>query len=744
MTRRGVVETPGLPGPDPQALAPVSTLVDRPRLIRRLQGVATPVVLLNAPSGYGKSVLLSQWAEQDPRRFESIILGDEHNDPVMLVTSIVDALERIEPVPAEVSEALAGPTPAIEDVVLPRLGRALRDRKVPFALVLDDFEHIESPQSLHVVSTLGRELVRGSQLALATRTEPALPIGRLRAHRILSEIGRGDLVMTKSECKTLLAELGLEPGPKHLDLLVRHTEGWPAALYLAGLALGQEADLGKAIAQFAGDDRIVVDYIREEFLDQVSQRRLEFLRRVSILDRLSGDLCDAVLGRTGSSTVLRDLSRSNMLLMPLDRRDEWFRFHPLLREMLRSELHRVEPSREIELNRRASDWWADHGDWDRAIRDAIEGEAFKRAGELIWMAYPEYASRGRQASITRWLDRLGEENVASDSALSQTNAWVNVTNGLGAQAEYWAAVSRSLLDRETDSPTKPAMTAGLRLVEAALSREGTESMSAHTGMAAELLPDESPWLSMCCLLDGVGLHLRGLRKEAQDRLAEGARRGAVGAPNMQVLCLAQLSLLAIEEGDWQLAETLASQARGQIERTGLGEYPTMALGLAVSALVSSHVGNVAKAATDMKLASRLLEMLDEFAPWYEAETRIVLARTAARLDDPPAATALLDEAARWQKLTPDATVLREWIDQAAAIAETVSASAVKDLTLAELRLLKFLPTHFSFPQIAGQLFVSPNTVKTQAQGLYRKLGVTSRGEAIEHARAAGLLDDDSS
>jgi LuxR family transcriptional regulator, maltose regulon positive regulatory protein len=742
MTKHGVAETTGLPGADRHPLSPVSTLVDRPRLIRRLQGAATPVVLLNAPSGYGKSVLLSQWAEQDPRRFESIILGDVHNDPVMLVTSIVDALERVEPVPAEVTEALTGPTPAIEDVVLPRLGRALAKRQTPFALVLDDFELIESPQSLQVVSTIGGQLVRGSQLALATRTEPALPIGRLRAHRGLSELGRADLVMTKTECKTLLAELGLQPGPEHLDILVRRTEGWPAALYLAGLALGQEADLGKAITEFAGDDRIVVDYIREEFLGQVSQRRLEFLRRVSVLDRLSGNLCDAVLGRTGSSTVLRDLSRSNMLLMPLDRRDEWFRFHPLLREMLRSELHRVEPGEEIELNRRASAWWAEHGDWDRAIRDAIEGEAVERAGELIWVAYPEYASRGRQASITRWLERLGEENVASDPALSQTKAWVNVTNGLGAQAEHWAAVSRNLLDREAASPKKLAMTAGLGLVEAALGRDGAEAMSAHAATAAELLPDESPWLSMCCLFEGVGLHLRGLRKEAQDRLAEGARRGAVGAPNMQVLCLAQLSLLAIEEDDWRLAEKLTYQARGQIERSGLGEYPTMALGLAVSALVSAHAGNVDRAAADRKLATHLLGTLDELAPWYEAETRIALARTAARLDDAPTATALLDEASRLLKLIPDATVLGEWIDRATAAAETVSGSAVKDLTRAELRVLRFLPTHFSFPQIAERLFVSPNTVKTQAQGLYRKLGVSSRGEAVEHARAAGLLDDD--
>jgi LuxR family transcriptional regulator, maltose regulon positive regulatory protein len=710
-------------------------------LIRKLEEAAAPVVLLNAPSGYGKSVLLQQWAEHDSRRFASIVLGVEHNDPVTLIASIVEALDQVEPVGAGFAAALAGPEPNL-DGVLPRLGQVLAGRKSPLVLVLDELERVEAPQSLHVVSTIGSQLPGGSQLALATRTEPALPIGRLRAHRRLAELGRAHLVMTKAECKALLASLGFEPSPKQLDILVRHTEGWPAALYLAGVALGEEPDLGKAISQFAGNDRIVVDYVREEFLAPVSPRRLEFLRRISILDRLSGSLCDAVLERTGSATVLRDLSRSNMLLMPLDRRDEWFRFHPMLGEMLRSELRRVEPGEEAGLHRRASDWWGEHGDMDRAIDHAIEGEALPRAGELLFMGVPEYMTRGRNATVVRWLDRLGDRAVASDPGLSLTAAYAHITRGDGTQAEHWGAVSAGLVDRIKASPEKEALTSGLALVDAALARQGVEAMSTQTAAAEELLPDESPWLSMCCLIDGVGLHLRGFRAEAHAKLAEGARRGAVGAPNVQVLCLAQLSLLAIEENDWQVAEMLASQARAQVERSSLGDYPMMALAVAVSAFVRSRTGKVEKAAADQRLATLLLEELDQFAPWYEVETRIVLARTAARLDDAPTAATMLDEASRLLKQTADATVLGEWIEQTATTIETVSASAVRDLTPAELRILQYLPTHLSFPQIAALLFVSPNTVKTQAQGVYRKLNVTSRREAVERARIAGLLDGD--
>ncbi len=731
--------SPTLPA-GPSSVALDGPSVARQRLIRRLDEARTPVVLLNAPSGYGKSVLLSQWAEQGSRPFTWLVLGEEHNDPAMLVASIIEALGQVEAVPADVTEALFAPESSVEGIVLPRLFRALAERRRDLVLVLDDLEQIESPESLAVVSAIGTHIKAGSQLALATRVEPALPIGRLRAHHGLTELGRADLAMTKVESNELLSGLGLELRPKQLDVMVRRTEGWPAALYLAGLALGEDTDLDRAVRQFAGDDRFVVDYIKEVFLVPISRRRLEFLRRISVLDRFSGELCDYVLKRRGSAAALRDLSRSNALLTTLDRRDEWFRFHALFREMLRAELHRAEPREEEGLHRRASQWWAEHGDWDRAIHHAIEGGAVDRAGELLWMGVPEYMTRGRNATVMSWLERLGEDVIASDSALSLTAAYAHITRGAGSEAEHWAAVSASLVSAEEASDKQEALSVGLSLVEAVLAREGVAAMSARTSAAATALPERSPWLSLCCLLDGVGMHLRGSRLGAQERLAEGARRGSVAAPSIQVLCLAQLSLLAIEEDDRVLAEMLASQARAQIDRSGLIEYPIMALGLAVSALVRSQLGKVREAAADQRLAIDLLGRLDGFAPWYEAETQLTLARTAARLDDAAAAIQMLEDAARALKLTPDAIVLNEWIEQTSVAIEAVSSGAAKVLTPAELRVLQFLPTHLSLPQIAAQAFVSPNTVKTQAQSVYRKLGVSSRREAVERARSSGLLD----
>jgi LuxR family transcriptional regulator, maltose regulon positive regulatory protein len=719
-----------------------SALLDRPRLLAKLEDSSVRLVLLCAPSGYGKSVLIEQWARRDPRPFLTLILGDQHNDPALLVGSIVDALEPIEPVAPGVRVALANLEPSMVRVVLPQLAASLQARQTPFALVLDDFERIDSPLAIAVVATIIESLPPGSQLVVATRSEPALPIGRLRVHRQITELGPEDLAMATRECRQLLTALGLDLTPGQVDILHRRTEGWAAAVYLAGLALSGVSDVDEAIARFAGDDRFVVDYIREEFLAPVESSRLEFLRRASVLDRLNGDLCDSVLERRGTGSQLRDLSHSNMLLTRLDRRDEWFRLHPLFRQMLRAELRRSEPEREEGLHRRASDWWVEHGDWDRAIGHAVEGGAVDRAGELLWAGIPEFTTRGRNATVIGWLDRLGEQTVASDAALSLTASYTAITQGAGGTTEHWAAVASGLIAREEASEKKTVLTAGLGLIEAALARGGVGAIADHTALAAELLPADSPWMSMCRLIEGVGLHLRGFRPEAHEKLADGARRGAVSAPNVQVLCLSQLALLAIEENDWTLAEMLASQARAQLDRSGIGDYPMMALALAVSAVVRSRTGRLEQSAADLRQGRKLLGQLEDFAPWYEAETWIALARAAARLDDAPAATLMLAEASRVLKLTPDAVVLETWIAETATSIEVVSASAIRDLTPAELRLLQFLPTHLSFPQIAAQVFVSPNTVKTQAQGVYRKLGVSSRREAVEEARAAGLLDPD--
>jgi LuxR family maltose regulon positive regulatory protein len=303
--------------------------------------------------------------------------------------------------------------------------------------------------------------------------------------------------------------------------------------------------------------------------------------------------------------------------------------------------------------------------------------------------------------------------------------------------EYWSAAAVRV------SGGDDRLTAHAALLRAAVAEDRVARMGEEARSACEGVPDDSPWRALGCLLVGVAWHLTGERKHARTTLEEGARRGAARAPNIQALCLAQLALLAIERRDWAAAESLAARAKAQVVRSGLGAYPTSALVYAVSSDVEARLGRVEASQADAEQAIGLLGALTDFSPWYEAECRIALARAAVRLSDSRQASALLADAAQQLQRAPDAEVAFGWIEDCKEQAELCSASSAGadwSLTTAELRVLQFLPTHLSFPDIAERLYVSANTVKTHARSVYRKLGASSRGEAVGQAREAGLLD----
>ena len=252
--------------------------------------------------------------------------------------------------------------------------------------------------------------------------------------------------MTRSEGGDLLARMGLKLSPADVATILRRAEGWPVAVYLAGLSLRGQRDVGRAVARFAGADRLVVDYLRDEFLAGLSRRKLEFLTRTSVLDTLAGPICDAVLERSGSAQVLRELARSNTLLVPLDRSDHAYRYHALFAEMLRSELRHQEPESEGPLHRRASAWYAEHHDVVQAIEHGIAAGDVARAGELIWANLSDYLNRGKLATVRSWLGRFGDEQIATSPALCLTAAKVALANGDGALGEHWERIGLKALD----------------------------------------------------------------------------------------------------------------------------------------------------------------------------------------------------------------------------------------------------------------------------------------------------------
>jgi LuxR family maltose regulon positive regulatory protein len=699
------------PAPPTPAFGP--GLVARARLVRRLvRARDVSVALLCAPAGYGKTTTLLEWAQQDERPFAWIALARAHDD----------------------REHLLG--------ALERGTQALARHGGPSVLVLDDVQVLRSPGAVDALAALVEDPPAGVQVVLASRRAPPLPLGRLRAHRRVIELTARDFAMTRSEARSLLELAGVELGAGQIDALVGRTEGWPAGLYLSALSLRDQPDASAAVAQFGGDDRAVADYIADALLSELSSEQIAFLMRTSVLDRLSGPLCDAVREEQGSAQLLRDLSRENVLIIPLDRTDSWFRYHRLLAQMLRAELRRREPELEPELHRRASRWLARDGDIDAAIRHAAAAADAELAGDLLWANLLRYVAQGHNATVRRWLDHFTDEQIGGNTALALVAANVHLAAGERDIAEHWTTAAAHALRCAAAGPAVRSMEAGIALMRAGIARNGVARMREDAARAHELDDDDGPWRSLDRQLEGTACHLLGERSRARTLLEEGSRRGVIAAPSTNALCLAQLALLALEGDDWKRVIDLAARARSQVERFHLDDYPAMSLVLAVSALGRAQLGQVEPAMRDCDDATDLLERNVDGAPWYVAEVRIVLARATLRLSDVLAARMHLEDAALALQAAPGSVVLDAWLDATRAQVDAYSASAVvvrASLTTAELRILRLLPTHLSFREMGSQLYVSPNTVKTQAQAVYRKLDASSRSQAVARALELGLL-----
>ena len=711
-------------------------LIERGRLSERLRAARTPAILLHAPAGYGKSVLLAQWAARDPRAFASVTLTDAHNDPAVLVASLLEAFAPIEPLPEPLAESIRNARPNL-DLIGRRLEEAMRAREVESVLVLDELEHLHAEPALRLLESVLAAAGGASTVAMATRTAKPIHVARLQAERRLTVLGAGDLVMTTGEATRLLTEAGLDAGEPEVATIVAKTEGWPVALYLAGLTRRPGAARGLPETGFGGDERNLVDYMREEFLATAPPADVDFLTRVAFLDQLRGELCDFVLGTTGSGARLAALARRNMLLVPLDRRDEWFRMHSLFADMLRAELNRRHGEEVAGLNRRAAEWWDTAGDANRAIGFALGAGDHARAGRLIWEAVPDFSITGRQATLQRWIERIGLERAAVDPHLSLTLAFDTFADGDGGGAEYWAASGRRLV--ESAAVEGADLRAGLGIIDAALARGGVEEMGVVACRARALLDREGALAAMADLFVGVAAQLDGDDERARRALADAARSAAVwNAPLFGVLALAQLALLAAAEEDWQTARILASQSRATIDRGGLIARPSVALAVAISAYIDAGEGRREQALADLAAGRALLARLRDFGAWFEVETAAALAAAAVELNDAAAATSLLSTARRRLADLPDAPMLDAWVADLEAALGRIAASGLDELTPAELRVLRLLPSHLSYRQIAAELTVSPNTVKTQIRSAYLKLGVSSRHEAVEACRAAGI------
>src|SRR5690242_100946 len=410
------------------------TLVPRPHLIDHLIASADRrATLISAPAGAGKTSLLAEWAAAgtDRRTVAWVSLDRDDNDPVRFWTYVLAALAgaglRAD---VDVDAALRTPGVDVTTLVLPPVINAAADSPVPVALVLDDY-HVVADPAIHRAVTSFIDLAPPQlHVVISSRSDPPLPRGRLLAHGELEEVRAADLRFSDAEARDLLnGLLRLDLGLEDVTRLVSRTEGWAAGLYMAALSLRGRPDPHAFIARFAGDDRHVVDYLASEVLGGVDEDVRTFMRRTSVLERISADLCDTILEARGSAQMLEHIERSNLFLLPLDTTREWYRFHGLFRDLLSHELTRTEPELIPALHTRAGRWRRQRGDLAAAIRHFTAAGEYGEATELIVDAWVTYLQRGQVSRVRSWLDGLPDEVVAGDPRLSLIGAWTAINVG---------------------------------------------------------------------------------------------------------------------------------------------------------------------------------------------------------------------------------------------------------------------------------------------------------------------------
>jgi LuxR family maltose regulon positive regulatory protein len=383
-------------------------------------------MLVSAPAGFGKSTLLAEWlaagpaAPTDERSAAWLSLDRGDNNPVAFWTYLIAALRTMAPgVGASALALLQETQSAAIETVLTTLLNDLGDVAGDMVLVLDDYHVIDAPELLEGMAFLLGHVPPGLHVVIAGRADPALPLARLRARGELVEIRAADLRFTPDEAVAYLnGAMGLELTAAEVAALEGRTEGWIAALQLAALSMQGRDDVSGFIAGFAGDARYVVDYLVEEVLQRQPDAVQAFLLRTSVLDRLSGPLCDAVTGGSGGRAMLESLDRGNLFLVPLDDRRRWYRYHHLFADVLRARLLDEQPEHIPELHRRASDWYEANGERAVAIDHALAAADFDRAADLVELAAPTLQRLRQEGTLRRWMEALPEEQFRVRPVLS--------------------------------------------------------------------------------------------------------------------------------------------------------------------------------------------------------------------------------------------------------------------------------------------------------------------------------------
>jgi LuxR family maltose regulon positive regulatory protein len=711
--------------------------VHRERLLEQLRpepGVRLTAVV--APAGSGKTTLLTAWCDTESGRRPVgwVSLDEGDNDLVSLWSHAFEALRQACPALEGLrSPELVGAGHILE-VFLPDLVNGLAEQG-DAVLVLDDFHRVQSASVRESVAWLVEHAPASFQFVVSTRTEPALGLPALRARGELLELRARDLGFSVDEAEILLndrLELGLER--EDVDELVERTEGWASGLYLAALSLGGVEDRHAFVQEFGGTNRPVLDFLVEEVLEGIEPELQTLMLRCSVVDRLSGPLCDALLEQKGSGELLGELTRKNLFLIPVDDHGQWYRFHHLFVQLLRVELEHREPELAPTLHRRALAWHRDHGSTDEAIEHAICAGAFGEAADLISTAWIHHLNSCQVPTVIGWLKRVPARVVDTSPVLLTLKAWGLFMCGMQVEALEAVATIEHMGDGY-DGPL-PCDASSVKAVVATLSatiQRGDVGAGLENAVrAADLQEPEGPFWAVVSWANGMARFYRGEFAEAAPWFTEAAQF----APSVDMWLIAAsafayLSFIAGEHGDGEQQMSFAEQAmyfarERRIEEI-VGEAPA-ALGASLAA--SGELEQARPLLEQSVLALRAYGQPLDLAYALIRQARVLLA-----LRESNAAAASIAEARAMIDSCRDPGIVEEWL----VALERPRRRRDGELSKRELVVLRALTGPLSERDIGRELFLSHSTVHSHAQSIYRKLGVSSRTGAIQEARKIGLL-----
>ncbi|MCU1356751.1 MAG: putative LuxR family transcriptional regulator [Acidimicrobiales bacterium] len=715
---------------------PPVRLVRRSRLVDVLDaGIESHarLVLVSAPAGSGKSTLLASWLAGRTEAVAWLQVEESDSDPARFWTYLVDAIGRAHPIEAGVLQPIVVGSKGDDLVVVSALVNALADVAEPLVVVIDDY-HLIDDAGVHRGMERLVDLCPGQvTVVLSTRIDPPFRLGRLRVREQLAEIRGADLRFDADEAAGLVAAAGHALDRAQLDRLCDRTEGWAAALVLAGLSLARTSDPGAFIDGFRGDDRLVVEYLRDELLAAVGTDERRRLLETSVLEQLDGDLVDAVTGGAGGATWLRETAASNQLLIGLDRTGTWFRYHHLLRDLLRLEAQQAFPERLPDLHARAATWFEAQGNLGEAIAHRLAGGDLDHAAQLLLFHGPRLLAEGQIDTLRGILERLGDlaRTVTWCALLA---GWCDFIGGRYERAEGWLEAMVEAAPEGFDLTVATPLRMNLALARG--------DVASALAAARQVSAPGQPASRSCDLATAVGA------AHTWAGQADDARRALRLAVEMagdervrtaHVLALVYQAVVEFEAGTPSSALAAASMAMDTARSFGLDEYHGVAPAHAIRARTGSDpVRARADALHALELARR-------------ASTDLALAYVLTACGDTlidlgdPAGEVLLAEARSVIGRCPDPGIAGRYLARAASRhglvggGEGRSPALVDQLTERELAVLRYLPADLSQRDISTELYVSLNTVKTHCRAIYRKLGVGDRKAAVQAARDLHLL-----